>query len=77
MLGITKGILLLQKDFSKYLIGFEIFAMFLFFDIEKNGVKFDFFSENFSFIPSHNKFIPNCGDLHKECYCFIKIFQNP
>ena len=35
-----------------------------------------FFSENFDFVPSHNKFIPNCGELHKECYCFKEIFQN-
>ena len=40
------------------------------------GIKFGFFSENFNFVPSHNKFIPNCGKLHKECYCFKKIFQN-
>ena len=35
-----------------------------------------FFSENFNFLPSHNKFIQNCGELHKECYCFKEIFQN-
>ena len=64
-------------DNSKYLIVFEIFAMFRFSDLQKKWEqKLIFFSENFDFVPSHNKFIPNCGELHKECYCFKEISQN-
>ena len=39
--------LLPQKDFSKYLIDFEIFAMFWFSDKKKNGAKLIFFKTFF------------------------------
>ena len=66
-----------SKRFSKYLIVFEIFAMFWFSDLEKKlEQKLIFFSENFNSEPRLNEVIPNCGELHKKYYCFQKIFQN-
>ena len=55
--------LLLQKDFSKYLVVFNIFAMFKFSDLEKNNAKYDFFV-NLNFVSSHNKVIQKCEELH-------------
>ena len=49
--------LLPQKDYSKYLIVFEIFAMFRFSDLEKKWCKINFFSKDFSFEPRYNKVI--------------------
>ena len=40
--------------------------MFRFSDLEKKLKQKFFFSENFDFVPRHNKVILNCGELHKE-----------
>ena len=50
---ITKEMSLSKKGFSKYLIVFEVFAMFWFSDLEKNEAKLIFF-EFFCFEPRHN-----------------------
>ena len=57
--------LLLQKDFSKYLIDFEVFAMPRFFDFDKIWTKTFKFFHRFSFLSlrGHYSFAEIAGSL--------------
>ena len=56
-----RNIIVLKTFFKIFNSFWDIYHVLIFWLRKKIGAKFDFFSKNFNFVPSHNKVILNCG----------------